>query len=238
MAQSSAGSGAPNSPLTAIRVVIVEDRPSDAELIVLGLEAEGYAPDWQRVETGPALVAALETHPDLVLSDWSMPRFSGLEALRITRERDPDIPFILVSGSIGEEAAVDALHRGADDYILKDRMARLGPAVRGVLDAHRKRAEQRQAADQLAFQASVLANVRDSVIVTDLAGTILYWNDGPSGSPARSSMRCGNSSPEARSPQSGGAATGTAARSGSRRRPSWWPMPPAGPSMSSACHAT
>jgi PAS domain S-box-containing protein len=178
MAEPSPGSETTNSPPAAIRVVIVEDRPSDAELMVLGLEAEGYAPEWQRVETGSALTAALETHPDLVLSDWSMPRFSGLEALQIVRERDPEIPFILVSGSIGEEAAVDALHRGADDYILKDRMARLGPAVRSVLDAQRKRAEQRRTGDQLAFQASVLANVRDSVIVTDLAGTVLYWNDG------------------------------------------------------------
>ena len=178
MAQSSPGSGSPELPSTAIRVVIVEDRPSDAELIVLELEAHGYAPDWQRVETGPALVAALDASPDLILSRWSMPRFSGLEALQIVRERDPEIPFILVSGSIGEEAAVDALHRGADDYILKDRMARLGPAVRRALDAQRTRAEHRRAADQLAFQASVLANVRDSVIVADVAGTISYWNDG------------------------------------------------------------
>lgn len=162
----------------AIRVVIVEDRPSDAELMVLELEAHGYAPDWRRVETGPALVSALEATPDLILSDWRMPRFSGLEALEVVRERDPEIPFILVSGSIGEEAAVDALHHGADDYILKDRMARLGPAVRRALEAQRTRAEQRRATDQLAFQASVLANVRDSVIVADLAGTILYWNEG------------------------------------------------------------
>ncbi len=178
MAHSSPGSGISDSPPATIRVVIVEDRPSDAELIVLELEAHDYAPDWQRVETGAALVAALEASPDLILSDWSMPRFSGLEALQIVRERDLEIPFILVSGSIGEEAAVDALHRGADDYILKDRMARLGPAVRRALDVQRTRAEQRRAADQLAFQASVLANVRDSVIVADLAGTVLYWNDG------------------------------------------------------------
>ena len=165
-------------PPTAIRIVIVEDRPSDAELMILGLQEEGFAPDWQRVEDDLALVIALEGNPDLILSDWSLPHFSGLEALGIVRERDPHVPFIIVSGSVGEEAAIDALHRGADDYVLKDRLARLGPAVRRVLEAERLRAERRRAAAQLAFQASVLANVRDAVIVSDLAGRITYWNDG------------------------------------------------------------
>ncbi|MHB8891510.1 MAG: PAS domain S-box protein [Candidatus Limnocylindrales bacterium] len=165
-------------PPTAIRIVIVEDRPSDAELMILGLQEEGFAPDWQRVENDLALVIALEGNPDLILSDWSLPHFSGLEALEIVRERDPHVPFIIVSGSVGEEAAIDALHRGADDYVLKDRLARLGPAVRRALEAERLRAERRRAAAQLAFQASVLANVRDAVIVSDLAGRITYWNDG------------------------------------------------------------
>ncbi len=163
---------------TLIRVVIVEDVPSDAELMVIGLEDEGFAPDWQRVETGLDLIVALEGNPDLVLSDWRLPRFSGLDALRIVRDRSPDIPFVVVSGSIGEEAAIDALHRGADDYVLKDRMARLGPAARGALQARRAAAERRRATDQLAFQASVLANVRDAVIVSDLAGRVIYWNHG------------------------------------------------------------
>lgn len=178
MAQSSQVQDNAASPPAPIRVVIVEDRPSDAELMAFRLEAEGFAPQWQRVDTGPALAAALDAHPQLVLSDWSMPRFSGLEALELVRARHPRIPFIVVSGSIGEEAAVDALHLGADDYILKDRLARLGPAVRRAIDAQRLRADRQRAADQLAFQASVLASVRDSVIVADPAGTILYWNEG------------------------------------------------------------
>lgn len=174
-AQGETGSG--GGPL-AVRVVIVEDRPSDAELMVLSLRSHDIAPDWQRVDTAPALEAALDTGPDLVLSDWSLPRFSGLEALAVVRARDPDLPFIVVSGSIGEEAAIDALHRGADDYVLKDRMARLGPAVRRALDARRLRAERERAHRELAFQAFVLANVRDAVVVADLEGRISYWNDG------------------------------------------------------------
>jgi PAS domain S-box-containing protein len=163
---------------TAIRVIIVEDRPADAELMVLGLQDVGFSPAWQRVTTGRDLAAALDAAPDLVLSDWHLPRFSGLEALGLVRARDPEVPFIIVSGFIGEEAAIDALHRGADDYVHKDRLARLGPAVRRALEARRLRAEQRQAAAQLAAQATILANVRDAILVADLAGRITYWNDG------------------------------------------------------------
>jgi PAS domain S-box-containing protein len=162
----------------SICVVIVEDRPVDAELMVLRLQDEGLELRWQRVETGEALTAALEVRPDLVLSDWSLPRFGGLEALEIVRAYDPDLPFIIVSGSVGEEAAIDALHRGADDYVLKDRLGRLGPAVRSALEAARLRSERRRAVDQLAFQASILASVRDAVVVTDRDGIIRYWNDG------------------------------------------------------------
>jgi PAS domain S-box-containing protein len=163
---------------TAIRVVIVEDRPADAELMVLGLQDVGFSPAWQRVTTGRDLSAALDTAPDLVLSDWNLPRFSGLEALSVVRDREPELPFIVVSGFIGEEAAIDALHRGADDYVHKDRLARLGPAVQRAIEARRLRAEQRRAAAQLAAQATILANVRDAILVTDLAGRITYWNNG------------------------------------------------------------
>jgi PAS domain S-box-containing protein len=163
---------------TAIRVVIVEDRPADAELMILVLQDVGFSPTWQRVTTGRDLAAALDTAPDVVLSDWSLPRFSGLEALGVVRARDPEVPFVVVSGFIGEEAAIDALHRGADDYVHKDRLARLGPAVRRALEARRLRAEQRDAAAQLAAQATILANVRDAILVTDLEGRITYWNDG------------------------------------------------------------
>ena len=161
-----------------IDVVIVEDRPIDAELMVLRLQEEGLEPDWRRVETGEALTEALAVRPDLVLSDWSLPRFGGLGALEIVRAYDPDLPFIIVSGSVGEEVAIDALHRGADDYVLKDRLARLGPAVRRTLEASRLRVERRRAVDQLAFQASILASVRDAVVVTDAGDVIRYWNEG------------------------------------------------------------
>jgi PAS domain S-box-containing protein len=130
---------------TPLRVLIVEDSPDDAELMAMRLTEEGFRPEWQRAETEPDYRVALETPPDLILADWSLPQFSGLRALQLMRERGLDIPFVIVSGSIGEEAAIDAMHQGAYDYVLKDHPARLGQAVRHALEDKRLRDEKRQA---------------------------------------------------------------------------------------------
>ena len=101
------------------------------------------------METEADYLAALETPPDLILADWSLPQFSGLRALKLMRERGLDTPFVIVSGSIGEEAAVDALRQGASDYVLKDRPARLGPAVRRALEEKSLREERKRAEEAL-----------------------------------------------------------------------------------------
>ncbi len=132
-----------------LRILIVEDNPDDAELAILHLTQAGFRPDWQRVETEAAYLSALEPPPDLILSDWSLPYFSGLRALRLRTERKLDIPFIIVSGGIGEEAAIDAIHNGADDYVLKDRPARLGESVRRALADKQLRAQRQQAEQAL-----------------------------------------------------------------------------------------
>ena len=164
------------SDARAIRLIIVEDRPTDAELMVLQLQGADFDPIVERVETREALVAALGSTPDLVLSDWSLPAFSGLEALATVRSRSADLPFILVSGTIGEEAAVDALRAGADDYILKDRMARLGPAVRRALDARRQRADQQRLEIESQRLSSAIEQAQEAVIITDTEPRILYVN--------------------------------------------------------------
>lgn len=130
---------------TPLRVLIVEDSPDDAELMVMRLSSEDFQLQWTQVETEADYRAALAALPDLILADWSLPQFSGLAALRIMRDRELDIPFIIVSGSIGEEAAVEALRQGAYDYVLKDRPARLGSAVRRALAERQERAARRQA---------------------------------------------------------------------------------------------
>ncbi len=144
-----------NAPSTAptpgrpLRVLIVEDNPADAELILRELRRSGYAPSWSRVDTEQEYLAGIEAKPQLIVSDYSMPRFDGLKAVKLLRERGLDIPFILVSGTLGEEAAVDAIKQGANDYLLKDRPVRLGPAIERALEEAKLREERRQMENSL-----------------------------------------------------------------------------------------
>jgi PAS domain S-box-containing protein len=157
-------------------VLVVEDLPSDAELMILRLEEEGFSADWRRVQEEPEFLAALETIPDVILSDWQLPRFSGLRALELARERAPEIPFLIVSGNIGEEAAIEALRRGADDYVLKDRMGRLGSAVRRAMESARLRAQQRVERQERERLATAIEQSGEAVLITDLDGRLLYVN--------------------------------------------------------------
>jgi PAS domain S-box-containing protein len=124
-----------------VRVLIVEDDPVDADLMIRELKRGGFAPDWVRVQTESEYLAQLDREPEVILSDSNLPLFDGFEALELLQKRGLDIPFILVSGRVGEDLAVEAMHRGACDYLLKDRLARLGEAVRQAIDQRRLRAE-------------------------------------------------------------------------------------------------
>ena len=118
-----------------VRLVLVEDVPTEAEIAVRQLESGGFGCSWQRVDSEAGLRRALaENKPDLILSDFTLPGFDGLAALEVALEIAPDTPFIFLSGTIGEEIAIDALQRGACDYVLKTNMARLAPAVRRALN--------------------------------------------------------------------------------------------------------
>jgi signal transduction histidine kinase len=125
-----------------LHILHLEDDPSDAALIQSNLEAEGIACAITRVQNHDDFVAALEHGGiDLILSDFSLPAFDGLSAAEIVRTRWPAIPLILVSGTLGEELAIDSLKSGATDYVLKERLARLAPAVRRAMQEVEKRAE-------------------------------------------------------------------------------------------------
>lgn len=143
-----------------IRVLVLEDNPSDAELMVDALRQAGLDPDWERVDTEEDFRARLATGLDLILSDYALPQFTGIQALRLVRARGLDVPFILVSGSIGEDIAVEAMREGADDYLLKDRIARLGPATRQVLERNRLRAEKARVERVLA----VLSGINSAIV--------------------------------------------------------------------------
>jgi len=131
--------------MPTIRVLQVEDSALDAELVLVQLDEDGIAYEVQLVDDAPRFVAALEEFkPNIVLSDLSMPGFSGQHALELLRQRDEDIPFIFVSATLGEDAAIEALRNGATDYILKQNPARLASAVRRALaEADARRASRR-----------------------------------------------------------------------------------------------
>src|SRR6266849_1872948 len=109
-----------------LRVLILEDHEADALLVTSELRRAGYAFEWRRVDSEAAYLAALETAPQIILADYHLPQFTALEAIRLLHERGHDVPFIVVGGTIGEDVAVECLKAGADDYLLKDRLARLG----------------------------------------------------------------------------------------------------------------
>ncbi len=133
-----------------LRVLMVEDSADDAKLVLRELRRDGYEPQDERVDTPDALRRALDGQPwDIVISDYAMPQFNGLDALRIVREKGPDIPFIIVSGSIGEDTAVAVMKAGAQDYIMKDRMARLPSAVTRALDEAEGRRARRRAEERV-----------------------------------------------------------------------------------------
>jgi PAS domain S-box-containing protein len=136
---------------TPLRVLMVEDSEDDALLVLRALGQEGFVLDWHRVDTRDDFLTALEQAPwDLVLSDYSMPHFDGLTAFELFKARHLDSPFLFVSGRIGEERAVDAMHRGVSDYVQKDSLARLAPAVRRELDDAAQRRQRKRIADALA----------------------------------------------------------------------------------------
>src|SRR6185295_1073455 len=128
-----------------LRVLLVEDDESDALLVVEELEGCGWDVTWERVETREAMAAALDrSRFDLIVSDYRMPRFRAPDALALWKERGSDSPFVVVSGTIGEEHAVEVLKAGAGDFFLKDRLTRLCSAVeRELREADRRRSLQR-----------------------------------------------------------------------------------------------
>jgi two-component system cell cycle sensor histidine kinase/response regulator CckA len=163
---------------TPLRILIVEDSQQDAELMLLELSRGGIVADSKRVETADEMLAALaEVGPwDIVLSDFSLPGFSAADALAFCREADPDLPFVVVSGTIGEQRAVEMMRAGAGDYLLKGNLARLPAAVERELREAENRRARRRADRAASLLAALVQSSNDAIIAKTVEGIITNWN--------------------------------------------------------------
>jgi len=155
-----------------LRVLILEDNPNDAELVVRELRRAGFEPDWRRADTEKEYLANLNGDFDLILSDYAMPEFDAMRALELLKQRGLGTPFIIVSGAMGEDTAVQAMRNGAADYLLKDRIARLGPAIERALEQERdisarKQAERALTASEVSYRRLFEA-AKDGILILDV----------------------------------------------------------------------
>lgn len=156
-----------------LRILSLEDDPNDFEFIRRSLERESLTFEIRRVSTrADFIVAASSGSVDLILADYSLPGFDGLSALAIAREQCPEVPFIFVSGALGEELAIETLRQGATDYVLKTRLARLGPAVKRALREAEDRAERRLAEE--AYRSVVMKSLQGLVVFQ--GGRLVFAN--------------------------------------------------------------
>jgi PAS domain S-box-containing protein len=154
-----------------LKLLIAEDNPADAELLLFELRRAGFEPSWQRVETESRFLELVNDDLDIVLSDFQMPDFNGLRALELLKRKGLDVPFVLVSGTIGEDVAVLAMKHGAADYLLKDRLVRLGPAVVQALGKRRLRREQLRLAEAEQRQQAELR------VLFDIMPAMIWFKD-------------------------------------------------------------
>jgi len=160
-----------------LRVLVVEDSENDATLLLDQLRAAGYEPMSERVQTAEELNAALSRHAwDIVLSDYVMPQFSGPDALKLVRAKNPDIPVIVISGIYGEVTAVEMMQAGASDYLVKTNLSRLVPAVQRELAATETRHARTRAEFTAHYLAAIVESSDDAIHGMKLDGTVMSWN--------------------------------------------------------------
>ncbi|MEE9217098.1 MAG: PAS domain S-box protein [Anaerolineales bacterium] len=164
---------------TPLRVLILEDRPDDAELMVLKLKDAGFEPDWTRVDTQEDYLANLDVFLDVILADYVVPQFDGLTALKLMQEQGFEIPFIVVTGSY-EELAIACMRQGAADYVLKGQLDRLGESVERALGEKelreaKSRTEQAMR-EREALYRTLFDETRDAIIITNRYGRVIDLN--------------------------------------------------------------
>lgn len=162
-----------------IRILMVEDTALDAELIEHEFKKENLSFQLKRVETKEAFEQALLGFgPDIILSDMMLPAFHGLSALAIAKEKYPHVPFIFVSGTIGDELAVSSVKMGATDYVLKDSLSKIVPATLRALKEFKQNLQLKEIENLKDFIAAVVESTSDAIIGVDLEGKVTSWNTG------------------------------------------------------------
>ncbi|MCD4790065.1 MAG: PAS domain S-box protein [Bacteroidales bacterium] len=161
-----------------LNLLILEDNPDHAELMVKELKKEGFIFEWERVETKKSFKKALAKKPDIILSDYNLPSFDGMTAIRLQQQTAPDIPLILVSGTIGEELAVECMKAGAIDYVLKDKLSRLGPVIKRAIKEAEEHIKRKQAEEEIVKLSKIVETTPEAIIITDIQGKIEYVNPG------------------------------------------------------------
>ena len=166
--------------MTNLRALIVDDSEDDFELLLRELRRSGFTPEALRVDTPQDMLKALESPWDVIISDYSMPHCSLFVALDIAQLHGIDVPFIVVSGTIGEETAVRAMKAGAHDFVMKDKLARLAPVIEREMREAIVRRERRRADQEVLYAREYLAGVFDSLpsllITTNSRGVVTQWN--------------------------------------------------------------
>lgn len=160
-----------------LNILLVEDSEDDTLLLVNELKRGGYEPTLERVDTAEAMKAALEKkHWDIVIADYVMPHFSGLEALELLKESGLDLPFIIVSGTIGEDIAVETMRAGAHDYIMKDNLKRLMPAIQRELREAKTRMKHKLIDEEHIRLSMAVEQAAEIIVITYPDGVIQYAN--------------------------------------------------------------
>lgn len=163
-----------------LRILLIEDNPADVRLILNELRKSGWTPDVIQAQTEVEFLLNLNLAPDIILCDYNLPQFDALRALELLRERNLHVPFFVVSGSIGEEVAVEAIKHGASDYLLKDRLSRLGPAIQQALSQQELRRAEREAHEALReserFARATVDALSANIAILDETGVILRVN--------------------------------------------------------------
>lgn len=164
-----------------IRILLIEDSELDASLLLLELRQNGYSPFCQRVETAAEMTAALDAKQwDVVIADYVLPKFSGPAALKLMQRRGFDLPFIIVSGHIDEDTAVASMKAGAHDYVMKDRLTRLVPAIEREIQEAAGRAARRKSEEEFAreqkFRHAIESSIPSGIAAANAAGELTYVN--------------------------------------------------------------